>query len=397
MTHHDRIRVLQFITDFRFGGTERQFVMLGKHLDPARFETRVACIRRSGDYFEEIERQGLPVSEYCISSLHDLNSVKHRLRFARYLRRHRIQVVLAYGFYPNVFAIPAARIAGTPVILASVRDTGDLYSRGQKWVQKQVCRLASRIVVNAEANVRWLVADGYRPERIALIRNGVDLSRFHERTDGAALRSRFGLPPGAPIVAMVARLSFIYGADSKGTMDYLRAAAIVVRRFPQARFLMVGDGASRPMLQREAERLGLTRHLVFTGFRSDVPEILSGVDISVLPSRLMESTSNTLLESMAAGVPVVATRFGGTPEVVAEGETALLVTPARPGELAAAIGSLLADPPGARRMGEAGRRRAVELFSLERMVRQTETLFERTLEEATRRRPSARVAASVRS
>jgi glycosyltransferase involved in cell wall biosynthesis len=176
----------------------------------------------------------------------------------------------------------------------------------------------------------------------------------------------------------------------KGLEDFLDAAALVARRNGAARFLIVGDGhvcrdgavvpdaEYRQALEARARRLGLGDRVVFTGVRLDVPEVLAQVAVSVLPS-LSEGLSNVVIESMAAGVPVVATRVGGTPELVEEGRTGLLTPPRDPVALAGAICRVLEDRELASRFGQAGRRRIAEHFSLERMVRDTEGLYERLL------------------
>jgi glycosyltransferase involved in cell wall biosynthesis len=165
----------------------------------------------------------------------------------------------------------------------------------------------------------------------------------------------------------------------KGIQYFLDAAVILAERFPEARFLVVGDGESRRELEGHAGRLGLGRRVVFTGFRCDVPELLSEAEVCVLPS-LSEGLSNALLESMAAGVPVVATRVGGNSEVVEDGLTGLLVPARNPAELAWATGRLLENKNLALSYGQAGMRRVQELFSMERSVRETEHLYERLLE-----------------
>jgi glycosyltransferase involved in cell wall biosynthesis len=144
-------------------------------------------------------------------------------------------------------------------------------------------------------------------------------------------------------------------------------------------FLVVGDGDAKQELEDHARQLGLGRRIVFTGFRRDVPDLLSEAAVSVLPS-LSEGTSNTLLESMAAGIPVVATRVGGNPEVVQDGISGLLVPPRDSAALAAAVALVLEDQSLASRLGLAGMRRVSELFSIEGSVHATENLYQRLLE-----------------
>ena len=383
----ERVRLLKFVTIFAIGGTERQVVTLASGLDASRFELHLACFQRSGELLDQMDIfKSAPPVEYGISNLYNGRAFVERLRFAAYLRRHRIQVVHTYSFYANVFAIAAARLARTPVVVASIRDMGVYCTPLQLRAQRAVCRLAHRVVVNAEAVKRWLVADGYAEDKVTVIPNGVELSRFAVPAgEGPRLRHELGLPAGAPLVAVVSRLS-----PSKGLEDFLRAAAVVSAARPDARFLVVGkaapaDAGYRETLEACAARLGLAGRVVFTGLRLDVAAILSEVSVSVLPS-LSEGLSNVLLESMAAGVPVIATRVGGAAEAVEDGETGLLVPPRDPGALAAGVLRLLDDGALARRFGRAGRQRVTERFGMDAAVRATERLYGTLLEE--RRRAS---------
>jgi glycosyltransferase involved in cell wall biosynthesis len=188
------------------------------------------------------------------------------------------------------------------------------------------------------------------------------------------LRRELGLPAGVPVVTVVSRLNRM-----KGLEQFLESAAAIRTRVPDARFLIVGKTSpnDRPylsVLTGLAERLGLSDCVVFAGLRTDVPQLLASDTVSVMPS-LNEALSNVLLESMAAGVPVVATRVGGTPEAIEHGVNGLLVPAADPGALANAICHLLAEPEMARRLGRAARESINERFSIDRMVSATEELY----------------------
>src|SRR5437870_6047880 len=381
-TESNRIRLLKFVNCFAIAGTVRQFMNLWRSLDPFRFELHFAYFKRLGPFLKEIEASRRPLVEYPINCLYNHTALIEQWKFARYIKRNRIHIVHTYGFHPNVFAIPAAWLAGSPVIVASIRDTGGYLTPTQSRVQKFLCRLADCIVVNAEAIRQWLIAEGYNPEKVTVIRNGIDLSHFTTKTRAGRLREEMGFPQCAPVIAVLSRLNRF-----KGIEHFLEAATIVCRRVPEARFLIVGEGMVmnspyRRELEDYAVRLGLGRRAVFTGFRLDVAELLSEVAVSVLPCVSAEGLSNSLLESMAAGVPVVATRVGGNPEVVEEGVTGFLVPPRDPAALAKAICQLLENPELASRFGQAGRQRVVECFSLERMVRETERLYLSLLNQA---------------
>jgi glycosyltransferase involved in cell wall biosynthesis len=367
------------------GGTENQVLNLGLALDPFNFDLQLACFTRWGQFLKDVETRGIPLIQYGIGKLYHWKTFAKQLRFAGDVRRNRTQIVHTYGFYPNVFGIPAARLGNVPVVVASIRDTGPYLTPMKKRFQRAVCRLSDCILVNAEAVRKWLISEGYPADKIAVIRNGVDLSGFGKRADGSRLRQELGLPPQGPLVAVFSRLERL-----KGIEYFLNAAAVVTDRFPEARFLIVGGGFIkrngrivpemdyRTELEKHAARLGLDRKVVFTGFRMDVPELLSEVTVSVLPS-LSEGLPNVLLESMAAAVPVVATRVGGNPEAVEDGETGLLVPPRDPEALVRAISRFLEDPDLAFRFGQAGKERVIAHFSLGRMVQETERLYHRLL------------------
>jgi glycosyltransferase involved in cell wall biosynthesis len=190
-----RVKLLKFTTLFAIGGTERHVMNFVANLDTSRFDLRLACLKRRGEFLSEIEARQIPLEEYRVDRLYGAKALKQQLRFARHLRQNRTQVVHTYGFYANVFAIPAARLAGTPVIVASIRDNGVHLTPLQKRVQRLVCRMADIILVNADAIQRTLILEGYQPDKIRVIRNGVARSAFGGKRDGARLRQELGLPP----------------------------------------------------------------------------------------------------------------------------------------------------------------------------------------------------------
>ncbi|MBI2816613.1 MAG: glycosyltransferase [Acidobacteria bacterium] len=375
----ERIRLFKFLAFFAIGGTERQVVNLVKHLDYSKFELHFGCFRRDGQFLSEVEKLRVPITEYDVHSLYNHHSLWCRLRLAKLLRQRRVHIVHTYGFYSSVFAVPAARLAGIPLVVCSIRDTGELLTPLQKRVQIAACRMADSVLVNADAVRQWLMNQGIKDQKIKVIHNGIDLSGFEQMRGGDAVRQQLGIPANAPVVAMFSRLNRM-----KGIEYFLEAAAAVSAAMPEARFLIVGDTrqadrAYAEQLQARAIELGLRDKLIFTGFRLDVPHLLSQVTLSVLPS-LSEGLSNSLLESMAAGVPVIATRVGGNPEIVKDGVTGMLVPPQDAAALAAGMRTLLEDQQLARRFGEAGRQRILHDFSLDRMVRKTEQHYEMLIE-----------------
>ena len=370
----NRIKLLEMVTNFHIGGTERQVANLALRIDASRFDLHLACLRNSGELLKELESLEVPRPEFQIGSWYALKTCWHGIRLARYLRKNLIQIVHSYGLYPNVFAVVAARLTGKSIVVVSIRDMGDGLTPMQSRIQRTACRWANCVLVNADAIRQRLIAQGYNPGNIVVIRNGITLSRYGQRERTGRLRQEFGLPLAAPLVVVFSRLNYM-----KGVQYFLEAAAIVALRFPEVRFLVAGDGANKTQLEEQARQMGLEQRMLFAGFRSDVPELLSEAAVSVLPS-LSEGLSNSLLESMASGVPVIATRVGGNPEVIDHEVTGLLVPPRDPVALADAMSRLLGNKDLALRFGQAGKRRVAEFFSMERSVGETEHLYQRLVE-----------------
>ena len=171
-----RIRLLQMLTNFHIGGTERQVANLALGIDSSHFDLHLGCLRHSGELLAELETLRVPRSEFRIGSLYSPKTLWQGIRLAHYVRRNLIQIVHSYGFYPNVFTVPVARLAGASIVVASIRDTGDLLTPMQRRLQKMVCRLADCVLVNAGAIRESLLEQGYDPSNIVVIRNGITRS-----------------------------------------------------------------------------------------------------------------------------------------------------------------------------------------------------------------------------
>jgi len=394
MTSNGSIRVLTVLPTLHCGGTENQVTTLTRALADAGFDLEVACMHRAGPLVNTLTERDIPLREYPISSFLSPRAIGQQVRLARHIVSRRTQIVHAYSFYGNVFAIPPAAAVGVPVIIASVRDRGVYLTPRQTRAQKYICHLADRILVNAEAVKAWLLEQGYPLNKIVVIHNGVDVSRFDAPPDSNQIHQQLGLAPGERMVTVVSRITPL-----KGLEQFIDAASLLAPWFPSARFVIAGDASADGRdylvaLNQPAEHLG--RRVLFIGHRFDVPAVLGSAAVSVMPS-LNEALSNVLLESMAAGAPIVATRVGGTPEAIADGDTGLLVPANDPKTLSEAIARLLMDPDLAAALGRAARRTAESSFSLSRMVAATEQLYRDLLaQKDTRVKHSAADRSSVR-
>ncbi len=366
-------RILKVVPTLMCGGTETQFMTLSRRLDPGRFDLEFACLRRWGPFVQELAERRIPLSEYRVATFRSVHALAQQARLVRHIARRRIKIVHAYNFYGNVFAVPPARLAA-PVVIASIRDCAPYLTAMQKRVQRYACQLADCVLVNATAVKDWLMAEGYDASKIVVIRNGVDLSGFAGPADPGVIRREFGLAPTTPLIAVVSRLTRL-----KGLENLLEAAAMLKPRYPAARFVVVGETSPMEVpylgeLKQLADRLGVGDRVIFTGRRSDVPALLSEVNVSVMPS-LNEALSNVLLESMGAGAPTVATRVGGTPEALVHEQTGLLVAPGDSRAIADAVGRLLDNPSLASRLGQSARALIKDRFSVDRMVQSTQDLY----------------------
>ncbi len=375
------IPILYVIPHMSFGGAQKHLLEVLRLLDRQRFSPLLCCLTTdregSSHFLQRVRELDVPIIDAGVrsasNSLIRPHTFLQMLRLARMLRERRVQIVHSYLFHANWFGTITGRLAGVPVVIASKRSL-DVYTRiGERWACRLVNRLSNRVTVNALA-VRDHVhqTEGCPLEKIVVIPNGIDPTRVNSKNGTGRTESLNSVPSG-PVVGTVGRLSW-----KKGQEDLLKAAALVLSRVPKACFLLVGGGPLQGELQSRARKLGIEDHVRFAGSVEDGAAVLSQMDIFVLPSH-MEGMSNSLLEAMAAGKPIVATNVGGNPEVVVDGKTGLLVPPKNPKALARAILRLLANPGLARSLGEAGRVRVESEFTLEKMVARMEALYDRLL------------------
>jgi glycosyltransferase involved in cell wall biosynthesis len=291
-------------------------------------------------------------------------------RLSRAIKRLRPDVVHAHDPHAVAMSALALSMSRSPKrapLLAARRV--DFRLRGNalsRWKYDQV----DRFICASDAIRKILVADGVQPARAVTVHEGIDLGRV-AAAPAANLHEELWLPHHAPIVGNVAAL-----VPHKGHRHLIEAAALVVRQVPDARFVVAGEGELRAALERQIKEHHLEKHVLLAGFRPDVLSVHKAFDIFVMSS-VTEGLGTSLLDSMAAAKPVVATSTGGIPEVVVEGETGLLVAPRDHKAMAAAIVRLLNDAELRHRMGQAGLLRARQKFSAERMVLETLRLYER--------------------
>lgn len=336
----------------------------------------VASLSREGVLRPLIEQLGVPIIDLPLTSFYDSNTARQMRQFVSFLKQNRIGIVHSHDFYSNIFGMTGAALAGVRGRVASKRETMGTRTRAQRMIERNAFKLARAVVANATVVKQQLVNEGVRKDKIAVIHNGIDLSRFQQNGDASEALTLLNLKTihGRPVVTMVA--NFEYRVKDHAML--LRAAQRVRRDVPEAVFVIAGEGILRAETQRLAEELGLTDICLFIGRCANVPDLLAASDICVLSSQA-EGFSNSILEYMAAARAVVATDVGGASEAVVEGETGYLVNAGDDNSMAARIITLLRDPERRQHMGLNGRRAVEERFSCERRLSKTLALYQRIL------------------
>jgi glycosyltransferase involved in cell wall biosynthesis len=351
------------IDDLYTGGTETQLLALIRALDRTRVRPFLCLLRGRRPGSRDLEPEDCPVLRLDVGSLLHPSALSKARRLAQFLRRARIDVLQTYFADSTYFGVLVGRLAGVPHVVRTRNNLGYWITPLHRWLGRLFRRLAHFTLTNCEAGRQAVIThDGAEPGSVVVLENGVDLERFAAVPPLAAR-------PGPVHVGVVANLRPVKGLDV-----FVRAAARVARR-PGVTFEVAGDGPMRPELEQLVTGLGLGGRLRLPGIMADVPGFLGRADVAVLCSR-SEGMSNALLEYMAAGRAIVATRVGASERLIEDGVHGLLVPPGDEAALAAAVGRL-ADDAGLRvRLGAAARRRAEDDYSRQAMVRRFERFYQ---------------------
>lgn len=357
------------ITDLDVGGAERALASLAVGLDRRRWSPLVVNLSDEGELAATIRAAGVPCESLGLSRRRpDLGII----RLVRLLRRHRPALVQSFLFHSNVLSRLAGPFAGSPWILGGLR-VAEHQKRWHLTLDRLTSRLGCGSVCVSEGVRRFSVEQGgLDPDRLTVIPNGVDPSRFYEAVPTP--RESLGVPEEAYLALTVGRLDV-----QKGLPDLLEAVERIGESSGSWRLAIVGDGPLRGWLHDQvASRPGLSCRVLILGRRGDVPSLMRSADLLIHAAH-WEGMPNVVLEAMAAGLPVVSTAVEGSVDLVTPGRTGWLVPIGDTPKLAEAIRTALADREAARRMGGAGRLRVESDFATSRMVASYEELWARVL------------------
>jgi len=376
---------MHLITDSGIGGAEKIMAELASRLDPERFPCRVVALKEPGATAQKLIESGIQVDSLHLPARVTRGVLLTEapwalLRLLKLIRSFRPQVLHCWLFQANLMGRVAARLAGLPVNLSGLRVI-EMERQGQYRPDRLTRGLVTRYVAVCEAVARhYQTMLRLPPEKITVIPNGVEPVAEGEN-DRERARRELGIPDGRPVIGFLGRLH-----PQKGVDLLLEAFTDVALRHPRALLIIAGKGPMMAELVDKTNRRRIQDQVRFLGESDDPDQFLAALDLLALPSR-WEGMPNAALEAMARGRPVVATRVGGTPELVVSGginrphpdETGLLVAPGDVGEMARAILALLADPGRAAAMGQRARARARSEFSLAAMIQKYCELYQELL------------------
>lgn len=368
-----RPTICQVLHSLQVGGAEVLAARLARRLRKS-YRFLFVCLDRLGSLGEELRAEGFPVEVLDRRPGLDWRST---IRLARLLRREQVEILHAHQYTPFFYALTARWLGKRIPVLFSEhgRHFPDYPRRKRIFVNRLLLSRRDRVAAVGEAVRQAVIAnEGIPAERVGVIYNGIDLETFaKKRHDRDETREEIGVGPNDFVVIQVARLDYL-----KDHLTAVRTLDRLASQRPEVRLVLVGEGPEREKIEAEIRQRQLLAHVRFLGLRSDVARLVASADLFLLTS-ISEGIPLTVIEAMAAGIPVVSTRVGGIGEIVEDGQTGLLAPAGDDSALADRILTLMADSEQCQRLGQAGRCRAYAQFSEEQMHISYRGLYEEVL------------------
>jgi len=367
------LKILHIISKLPIGGVENQLLLVLKNYSREKFQPFVCSLSDKGEIGEEIEKIGIKV--FALNKLNHTFDYSIIREICNIIKREKIQIVRTHQYHANFYGRIAAKICKVPCIVASVHN---VYTRDKKVHRRIINRFLASftdkiIAVSEEVKRNILKYDKIPEDKIQVIYNGVDLDAFHESFDKDQIKNKLGINPNVPVIGTVGRLN-----EQKGHIYLLQAILKLKNKFPDIKVLIVGDGPLMEELKSFANSSGLSNNVIFTGFRKDIPALLSIMDIFVFPS-LWEGLGNALIEAMAAGKAIIASNLTPINEVIDSDGLGILVPPKDINAISESITFLLKNRDIAENMGILVKNKAFTCFSIKNTVKLYEELFEKIL------------------
>lgn len=372
----EKINILHIYQNSKIGGVQQQILNLLKAYNREVFNPIFCCLGPKEEIGKEIEGIGID----CIPlnrSRYNRFSLGIVLDLHRLMKKKQIHIVRTHRYRSNFYGRLAAFLTGALVIVASVHDNYRTDKRpGRRIINRMLSHITDKIVAVSEEVKKDIIRyDKIEPSKVVVLPNGIDVERFNPKGNFADIRKEFSIKEGALVVGFVGRI-----VPAKGLQYLIDSIPYVKGEFKNIKLLVIGEGSIVARLHEQAKEKKVYDSIIFTGRRRDIPDILSCIDIFVMPS-IAEGLPNALLEAMAMGKPIVATEVGGIPEVMKNGVNGLLVPPRDPIALATAMKGLIGNDRLAAQMGYAARDLVLDKFSMRAITQKWQTLYLSILKE----------------
>ncbi len=375
----EQFRIIYIIDRLGMGGAERLMVPILKHLDKKHFLPRVCFLQNQSDssIAEKIRELGISVDFIPVRRLRNPSNIP---RLIKYLRQYHADLVHTQLEFSDILGNIASKILRLPSV-CTVHTLPPHEKRIRAKLRQRLFWLSHRIfcnrviAVSEGARKYYLNISKNQPGKVKTIYNGIDPDRFItiEKSKQIKLRRELGIAEDASILITVAVLR-----PQKGLQYLIDALPAIIKAIPNVYYLVVGSGDYKTALVEMAENAGLKKRIIFSGMRSDIPELLSIADVFVLPT-LTEALPTVLMEAMAARKPIIASDVGGVPEIISDKENGFLLPPKDPAKLAEACIELVTAPDLRKKMGDAGWKTVNKIFNIRRQVKQLEILYDELL------------------
>ncbi len=368
-----KYNILYVIDNLEYGGGERVFVEIIYGINRNQYKAYVAC-NHGGEFWEKLAEIGTHLRTVNMENTINPYSV---LRLAQIIKKEKIHIIHSQGARADFFSRIAMRISkSNPRVVNTIAmpvegfDVSPLRKNVYRFFDRITeCYVDTFIVVSDFLKKTLIEGRGVPAQKVLKIYNGVELSQYNPDVEYGKLRKEWGIPQDVPFIGAIGRIVW-----QKGFEYLIQAIPDIIRNEPDAKILLVGDGPLKKELEDLAENLKIKERIIFAGFRSDITEILSAVDLLVIPS-LLEGFPMVTLEAMAMAKPIIATNIDGITEQITDGVYGILVPPKDPSALAKAVIRVLSDREFARSMGLLAREKVEQEFSIEKMVAETEKVY----------------------
>jgi glycosyltransferase involved in cell wall biosynthesis len=363
-----KINVIHLVEELTIGGLEKILTVIVLNLDKNKYNVSVWCLREGGFFVDKLIKAGIDVKILRISTSRNPLSI---YKLYRLLKNHKFEIIHTHAYSAGTIGRMSAFLAGIPVIISHNHSVYDYYNKYYHLVEWLLSLITDSVICISEVVNRFAnETQRINAKKLITIHNGIDDVCAVTEKRSSDLKKELGIPINHSVIGTITHLE-----EHKGLKYLLEAASLLLQQRNDVNFLIIGDGSLKEELKKLCIDLNLEKKIIFVGELSEILEILSSIDIFVLPS-LREGLGLAILEAMACGKPVIATNAGGIPEIVKDGVSGILVPPKNSEALYMAMNELLNDREKREKMGRIGEKVYYEDFRTKTMVEKIEDLYD---------------------